>query len=33
MDHCRQKTAGRTVILITHDKSEADHFGGETITL
>jgi len=33
MEYCKQKTAGRTVILITHDKSEAAFFGGETIIL
>ena len=33
MEYCRHKTAGRTVILITHDKSEAVFFGGETIIL
>ena len=33
MEYCRQKTAGHTVILITHDKSEAVFFGGKTIIL
>ena len=33
MEYCKTKTAGRTVILITHDKSEAGFFGGETISL
>ena len=33
MEYCKLKTASRTVILITHDKSEAEFFGGETINL
>ena len=33
MRYCKQKTEGRTVILITHDRSEADYFGGEMILL
>lgn len=33
MAYCREKTKGRTVIMITHDKSEADFFDGETIMM
>ena len=33
MAYCREKTKGRTVIMITHDKTEADYFGGKIITL
>ncbi|MBQ3841948.1 MAG: ATP-binding cassette domain-containing protein [Ruminiclostridium sp.] len=33
MEYCKQKTAGKTVILVTHDKEEADIFAGEIITL
>lgn len=33
MEYCKEKTAGRTVILVTHDKEEAEFFGGDTIVL
>ncbi len=33
MIYTREKTAGRTVILVTHDADEAAFFGGETIML
>ena len=33
MEYTREKTVGRTVILVTHDIDEAQFFGGETITL
>jgi len=31
MQLCRDKTAGKTVILVTHDKDEAEFFGGNMI--
>ena len=31
MEYCKKKTAGRTVILITHDRTEAEFFGCEII--
>lgn len=33
MDYTRQKTAGRTVILVTHDKDECSALAAELITL
>jgi len=33
MEYTREMTAGKTVVLVTHDKSEADFFGSQTITL
>ena len=33
MEYCKKRTAGKTVILVTHDKEEADFFGGEIIEL
>lgn len=33
MTYCLEKTAGKTVILVTHDKTEADFFAGELIEL
>ncbi len=33
MSYTRGKTAGKTVILVTHDPEEADFFGGETVML
>ena len=33
MEYCKEKTAGRTVILVTHDKEEADFFGGEILEI
>lgn len=31
MQLCRDKTAGKSVMLVTHDKGEADFFGGNLI--
>lgn len=31
MEYCKKKTVGRTVILITHDRTEAEFFGCEII--
>ena len=31
MQLCRDKTAGKTVILVTHDTGEADFFGGKLV--
>ncbi len=31
MDYCKENTAGKTVILVTHDKSEAEFFGAGII--
>ncbi len=33
MEYCKEKTEGKTVILITHSGEEADFFGGERILL
>ncbi len=33
MAYTKEKTAGRTVILVTHDKTEAEYFGGNTLFL
>ncbi len=33
MEYCKEKTAGRTVILVTHDKSEAEFFEAEQCSL
>lgn len=33
MEYCKQKTAGKTVILVTHDEDETSFFGGEKILL
>lgn len=33
MEYCKEKTAGKTVILVTHDPREAEFFGGERIQL
>ena len=33
MEYCKKRTAGKTVLLVTHDKEEADFFGGEIIEL
>ena len=33
MEYVKRKTAGKTVILVTHDRTEAEFFGGEIIEL
>ena len=33
MEYTRERTAGKTVILVTHDKTEAEYFGGNTLSL
>lgn len=33
MEYCKEKTSGKTVILVTHDADEAAFFGGEKIIL
>lgn len=33
MEYCKEKTVGKTVILVTHDADEAAFFGGEKILL
>lgn len=33
MEYCKEKTVGKTVILVTHDADEAEFFGGEKIIL
>lgn len=33
MEYCKEKIAGKTVILVTHDAGEAEFFGGEKILL
>ena len=33
MEYCKEKTAGKTVIMVTHDRSECDFFGGEIIEI
>lgn len=33
MAYTKEKTSGKTVILVTHDKTEAEYFGGNTLYL
>ena len=33
MEYTKRRTAGKTVILVTHDREEAEFFGGELIEL
>lgn len=33
MGYCKEKTEGKTVILVTHDKSEAEFFDADIVTL
>ena len=32
MDVVKRRSAGKTVLLVTHDTSEAEYFGGKTVT-
>lgn len=33
MEYCREKIAGKTVILVTHDREECEFFADETVNL